>query len=102
MMGQRMGYNNVRALLVAQPSIEVTPAGAFRVLVLMATFTRDGDNPPQYWAGVSWLMLNMPGETGPGKRRLMQKYLAALQDAGWIIRTDKRVGHRVVYELRLP
>lgn len=96
-----MGHNHVRALLLAQPPVDLPPA-AFRVLLLMASCTLDKDNPPQYWAGVSFLTLNMPPLAPGSGRRVMMRHIATLQDAGYVFRTDKRVGQRRVYELRIP
>ena len=70
------------------------------MLVLMAK--RAHDDEPYYYGGISHLMLNMPGPDGPHKRRLMMKYLTILQDAGLVRVTDRREGHRRVYELHLP
>ena len=87
-------------VLFAHPPVQVTPDRALRVLLLMAK--RSHDDEPYYYGGLSHLMLNMPGPAGPNKRRTIMRYLAALQDAGYITATEKRVGHRRVYELHLP
>jgi hypothetical protein len=94
-----MGHNNVKAIMWAQPPVDVTP-NAKLVLLLMAQ--RAHDTEPFYYGGISHLMLNMPGPPGANKRRRIMRYLAMLQDAGLISVTDKRDGRRTVYELHLP
>lgn len=94
-----MGHKNMARVMLAQPGIRVPPM-AWRCLLLMAM--RAHDNEPLYWGGVGWLQLNLGYQTGPSGRRKVMRHIATLESAGYIVRTPKRVGHRVVYELRLP
>jgi len=95
-----MGNRNVERVLWAHPPITDVPASARWCLVLMAKAAHDDSQ--LYWAGVGWLQLRMGYPDGPGGRRTIMHYLTALEAAGYVRRTDKRKGKRVVYELHLP
>src|SRR4051812_30421348 len=94
-----MGNHNVRRILLAQPPVEL-PSGALWVLLLMALVAHDDD--PKYWAGVNFLVLNMPQLKPGSSRRMVMRHLRTLEDAGYVYRTDMRKGHRTVYQLRMP
>lgn len=96
-----MGHHQVRALLMSQPPVDLAP-GAFRVLLVMATATHDSDYPPEYWAGISFLVINTPPRKPGSSRRAVMRHLSALQDAGYVIPTDRHKGHRRIYQLRIP
>ena len=85
--------------LWAHPPLEISH-GAWHLLVLMAK--RSHDDEPYYYGGISHLMLNMPGLSVEAKRRAVMRHLKELQDAGLVKPTDRREGHRSVYELHLP
>jgi len=94
-----MGHRNMDRIMLAQPCLDL-PAQTRYCLLLMGRLAHD--EAPLYWGGVSWLQLNMGYSQGPSGRREVMRHLKRLERDGYITRTPKRRGHRVVYELHLP
>jgi hypothetical protein len=69
-------------------------------MLLMAKAAHD--DTQLYYGGIGWLQLQMGYADGPHGRRKIMRHLATLEGAGYLRRTSKRHGHRVIYELRLP
>lgn len=96
-----MGHRNVEKLLNAQPPLVrfITPT-QFICLQHMAKVAHD--DAPLYWGGVEFLALSLGYQIGPTGRREVMRHIRALEDAGYISRTQKKHGRRLVYELHLP
>jgi DNA-binding transcriptional ArsR family regulator len=69
-------------------------------MLLMAKAAHD--DTQLYYGGIGWLQLQMGYPDGPGGRRTIMHYITRLEAAGYVVRTNKRQGKRVIYELRLP
>lgn len=95
-----MGNRNVERMLWCQPPITDIPPQSRWVLLLMAKAAHDDSQ--LYYGGVAYLALGLGYTDGRNGRRAIMRHLALLQDTGYLFRTDKRSGRRVVYELRLP
>lgn len=96
-----MGHMNVDRLLNAQPPLmQVLTPVQFICLLHMAKLAHD--QAPLYWGGVDFLALSMSYPPGPSGRRIILRHIRALEDSGFIVRTHKKQGRRVVYELQLP
>lgn len=95
-----MGHNNIDRILLAHPPITDVPAQARWCLLLMGKAAHD--ETQLYWGGLAWLQMQMGYPINAGGRRVIMQHLAALEMHGYISRTDKRKGHRRVYELHLP
>src|SRR5262245_50542100 len=96
---QPMGHQNLDRVLLAQPPIRLPPQTRL-CLLLMARVAHD--KAPLYWGGVTWLQMNMGYAETPAGRRQVMTHLRRLESAGYLTRTDKKRGHRAVYELHLP
>lgn len=95
-----MGNRNVERVLFARPPLTTVPWAPLWCLILMAKAAHD--DTQHYWGGVGWLQLQMGYPDGPGGRRTVMGHIATLERAGYVSRTDKRKGKRVIYELHIP
>src|SRR5215831_13240796 len=95
-----MGNRNLERCLLCTPAITDIPARTLHCLLLMAKVAHD--DAPLYWGGMTWLGMRLGYQPGPIARRETMRHLATLERAGYISRTSKRHGRRVVYELHLP
>ena len=74
------------------------PHGAFRLLVRMAITARDADPEPKAWIGRDELARSMGLAPTPGNFRNVRRWLAQLEKAGAIERTEVgRFGRRTTY-----
>lgn len=95
-----MGNRNVERVLFARPPLTTVPWASLWCLCLMAKTAHD--DTQLYYGGVGWLQLQMGYTDGPSGRRAVMRHLVILETAGYVRRTDKRQGHRAIYELRIP
>lgn len=89
-----MGHNNLDRALAVQA--KAGPPRAAIVLLIMARWAHDDDEPPRYWRGGTFLAEIMGCDY-----RTIKRAWSDLVDAG-LITDDGYAGRRRVWRLNLP